>query len=553
MTTAQLRLLLITALAIGLGACGGPGVQVGAPSPPSSPSPPGPPPLPAAPTDVVTYKNDVARTGLNPTETVLTKANVNSSSFGKLRFLATDGRVDAQPLYLSGLTVQGAKHNVVFVASENDSVYAFDADSGATLWNVSLLGAGESPMGPHGCSQITPTIGVTATPVIDRSAATNGAVYVVAASMDNGGSSHQRLHALDVTTGAELFGGPRDITATYAPPGGGTLTFDPGQYAERAALLRSGGMIYTSWTSHCDQPPYTGWVIAYDQSTLAQRGVLNVAAHGTGSTYSTAGPAIWMSGGGPAADAAGKVYVLTGNGAFDINLDAGGFPAGGDYGNSFVQITAGSGGLSVSDYFSPHDTMALSQADTDLGSGGVMLLPDLSDSGGTLRRLAVGAGKDGNIYVVDRSSMGKINPASNAIWQQLSGVLTGGIWSTPAWFNNTVYYGPAGNSMLAFPVSAARLAATPSSRTARAFTYPGSAPAVSANGTANGILWAHENSNPAVLHAYDASDLTRELYNSAQNPARDGLGAGNKFITPTIADGKVFVGTQNGVAVFGLL
>jgi len=511
-------------------------------------------------TDVVTYKNDLARTGQNLTETVLTLANVNATSFGKLRFLSTDGKVDAQPLYLAALTVQGAAHNVVFVATENDSVYAFDADSGAVLWHVSLLGVGETPSGPHACGQIVPVIGITSTPVIDRAAGSHGTIYVVA--MSNSGADHQRLHALDLTSGAELLGGPRDITATYLAPGGGTRTFDPGQYAERAALLLSGGVIYTSWTSHCDISPYTGWVIAYAQSNLAQTAVLNVAPNGTGTGAATAGPAIWMSGGGPGADAAGNIYLLTANGAFETTLDANGFPNQGDYGNSFLKLSTAGGALSVADYFTMSNEVSESQADLDLGSGGEMLLPDLTDSTNTVRHLVVGAGKDGNIYLVDRDAMGKFNALSNnsQIWQQLTHVLgdgsgsVGGIWSTPAYFNRVVYYGPQSGALQAFALVNARLSSSPVSQTSGTFGYPGTAPAVSANGTSNGIVWAHENTSPAVLHAYEASNLAHELYNSSQAAGgRDQFGAGNKYITPTIADGKVFVGTPAGVAVFGLL
>ena len=541
-------------LLAGLGACGGTGTNMnsggGSPSGPSSPTTP---PATGAGTDVVTYKNDLARTGQNLTETVLTPANVNSTSFGQLRFLTTDGKVDAQPLYLSALTVAGAAHNVVFVATENDSVYAFDSDKGSTLWHVSLLGSGETPSGPHGCSQVVPVIGVTATPVIDRSAGAHGALYVVA--MSNAGSDHQRLHALDVTTGAELLGGPTEITASYpAPGGGGTRTFDAGQYEERAALLLSQGTIYTSWTSHCDDAPYTGWVIAYSESTLAQTAVLNVAPNGTGSGPATAGPAIWMSGGGPAADSAGNVYLLAGNGAFETTLNASGFPNLGDYGNSFLKLATTAGSLSVADYFTMSDAPNESAADTDLGSGGTLLLPDMTDAGGTVRHLMVGAGKDGNLYIVNRDSMGKYSSSGNNIWQQLSGALGGGIWSTPAWFNGMLYYGPVGGNLLAFSATNALFAGTPASQTATSFTYPGTAPSVSANGSSNGIVWAHENSNPGVLHAFEAGNLAHELYNSSQaSNARDQFGAGNKFITPVIADGKVFVGTQTGVAVFGLL
>src|SRR3989440_236768 len=426
--------VLCSALIAGLGACSHGGT--------TGSSQPGPGPGPGTSgTDVVTYKNDLARTGQNLTETVLTLANVNASGFGKLRFLATDGRVDAQPLYLAALSLQGAAHNVVFAASENDSVYAFDADSGALLWHVSLLGAGETPSGPHACGQIVPVIGITATPVIDRAAGSHGTLYVVA--MSNSGADHQRLHALDLTTGAELLGGPRDITATYLAPGGGTRTFDPGQYAERAALLLSRGVIYTSWTSHCDSSPYTGWVIAYAQNNLAQTAVLNVAPNGTGTGAATAGPAIWMSGGGPAADAAGNVYLLTGNGAFETTLDGNGFPNRGDYGNSFLKLATGGGSLAVADYFTLYNEQNESAADLDLGSGGALLLPDLTDPGGMLRHLMVGAGKDGNLYVVNRDSMGRFSAASNNIWQQLNGVLGGGGWATPALFNGAPYHGPS--------------------------------------------------------------------------------------------------------------
>ena len=538
--------LPVSALAVALAACVGGGSG-------SSPPPPVPPPPPVGSgTDVVTYKNDPARTGANLTEAVLTPANVKSSSFGKLRFLATDGKVDAQPLYLSGLTVAGASLDVVFVASENDTVYAFDSDTGAVLWQKSLLGAGEMPSDDRGCGQVTPTIGITATPVIDRGAGTHGVIYLVAMSLDGAQSYHQRLHALDVTTGAEQFGGPAEIAAIYPAAGGGSNTFEAGSYEERAALLLLNGALYTTWTSHCDNSPYTGWVIAYSASTLAQTGVLNVAASSAGG-----GPAIWMAGGGPAADSAGNVYVLTANGVFDTALDANGFPSQGDYGNSFVKIATGSGALTVADYFTMYNEVEESNADVDLGSGGIMLLPDLTDSGGATRHLAVGAGKDGNLYVVNRDSMGHFNPGNNAqIWQELSGALPGGIWSTPAWFDGTVYYGPVGGALLAFRVTNALLPSAPSSHSALAFGYPGTAPAVSAHGTADGIVWACESagSGAAVLHAYDAGNLATELYNSTHAAgARDAIGSANKFITPTIADGKVFVAATDGVAVFGLL
>jgi Immunoglobulin domain/PQQ enzyme repeat len=504
----------------------------------------GPPP---AGIDVTTYKYDLNRSGLNPAESTLTLANVASATFGLLRTLSVDGRVDAQPLYLSQLSVAGASHNAVFAATEHDSVYAFDADTGAVLWHVSLLAAGESTSGNQGCSQISPEIGITSTPVIDRSAGAHGTIYAVAMSIDSKSIYHQRLHALDLTTGAELLGGPMEISASY-PTSSGTNSFNPGQHAERAALLLLNGTIYTSWTSHCDGQPYSGWIIAFAQSSLAISGALNVAAN------SSAGPAIWMSGGGPGADAAGNLYLLTANGAFETTLDANGFPGLKDFGNSFLKISSAGAGLSVLDYFAMSNEVAESNADQDLGSGGEMLLPDLTDSSNNVRHLVIGAGKDGNIYLVDRDSMGKFNPSSNNNFQTLSNALPGGIWSTPAYFNGTVYYGDVSGTLKAFAISSAKLVAAPQSQSATQFTFPGTAPSVSASGTANAIVWAHENTNPAVLHAYDAANLANEIYNSNQAAGnRDQFGAGNKYITPIVADGKVFVGTTNSVAVFGLL
>jgi len=499
-------------------------------------------------TDVTTYKNDLNRSGQNLSESALTLTTVTPSTFGLLRTLPVDGKVDAQPLYLSQLSAGGGSFNTVFVATEHDSVYAFDSDSGAVLWHVSLLGTGEIPSDARGCNQVVPEIGVTSTPVIDRAAGAHGTLYVVAMSIDAQSNFHQRLHALDITTGAELLNGPIDISATFPATGTATSSFDPKAYEERAALLLLNGTIYTSWTSHCDIAPYGGWIITYAQSTLARNGALNVAAN------SSAGPAIWMAGGGPAADSSGNIYLLTANGAFETTMDANGFPSGQDFGNSFLKISNASAGLKVLDYFTMFNEVAESNGDVDLGSGGGMLLPDLKDSTSTVRHLMVGAGKDGNIYVVDRDSMGRFNASTNKNYQTLGGVLTGGIWSTPAYFNGTVYYGDVSGTLKAFAISSASLSATPQSQSATQFTYPGTAPSVSANGTANGIVWAHENSSPAVLHAYDAASLAHEIYNSNQAAGnRDQFGAGNKYITPTVADGKVFVGTTNSVAVFGLL
>jgi outer membrane protein assembly factor BamB len=512
------------------------------------PTPPSSPPPSATGSDVLTYKYDLSRSGLNPTEPTLTPANVAPATFGLLRVLSVDGKVDAQPLYVTNVAVAGAPHNAVIVATEHDSLYAFDSDTGASLWKISLLGSGEASSDTHGCGQITPEIGITSTPVIDRGAGAHGTVFVVAMSKDASSAYHQRLHALDLATGAELLQGPVEIAATFPSAGGGTTTFSPGQYAERAALLLTNGTIVTSWTSHCDITPYSGWIIAYAESSLTRTAVLNVGPNGE------AGPAIWMSGGGPAADSAGNIFLLTANGAFETMLDANGFPQHGDFGNSFLKVAMTGGTLTVADYFAMSAEVAESAADRDLGSGGALLLPDMKDAAGTIRHLVVGAGKDGNIYVVDRDSMGKFSASANAIWQQLNRVLPGGIWSTPAYFNGSVYYGDANSTLKAFSITNAKLSGAPQSQSPTEFTFPGTAPSVSANGSANGIVWAHENANPAVLHAYDAANLATELYNSNQAAGgRDHLGPGNKFITPIVADGKVFVAGTGAVAVFGLL
>jgi hypothetical protein len=497
-------------------------------------------------TDVVMSKNDTARSGQNLTESILTPANVNAATFGLLRVLSVDGKVDAQPLYLSHLTLGSSVHNVVFIATEHGSVYAVDADSGATLWHASVLLPGEVTSDTRGCDQVSPEIGITATPVIDRA---HGVIYVVAMSKDSSAIYHQRLHALDVATGAELFAGPKEISATYPISAGGTASFDGGQYEERAALLLSQGVLYTAWTSHCDASPYSGWIIGFDAMTLASKSVLNVAPNSVGR-----GPAIWMAGGGPSADTAGNIYLMTANGAFETTLDAQGFPNGQDYGNSFLKLAASGAALRVADYFTMWNAVAESASDLDLGSSGQLLLPDLADAGKTLRHLVVGAGKDGNIYLVDRDAMGKYNASTNHIWQELDGVLPGGVFSTPAYFNNAVYYADVGGTLKAFGIADAKLSNAPASQTVTTFGYPGTSPSVSANGTLNAILWAPENADPAVLHAYDATNLARELYNSTQAAnGRDRVAAGNKFITATIADGKVFLGTVNSVAVFGLL
>ncbi len=505
--------------------------------------------------DITTYHYDNTRAGLNAQETLLTLKNVNSSTFGLLGVYPVDGKVDAQPLYVGGLQLGNGTANVLYVVTEHDSVYALDAATGAQEWKTSVLGTNENPSDPHNCNQIIPEIGITATPVIDRTHGPHGAIFVVGMSREASGAYHQRLHALDLTTGAELAGSPTEITGSYPGTGAASqnsiVPFDPAQYAERAGLLLLNGTLYTTWTSHCDIAPYTGWVMGYSEATLQQTALLNLTPNGSDGS-------VWMSGYGPSADAAGNIYLLDANGTLDNGFTPNGFPSQGDFGNAIVKLSTGSG-LAVNDFFEPYNTVAESNADVDLGSGGAMLLPDQTDSSGTVRHLLVGAGKDGHIYVGNRDNLGKFNAgASNNsnLYQDLPNALPNGAWSGPAFFNNTVFYAGVGDALKAYPITNALLSTAPASRSAITFGYPGATPAVSANGTTNGIVWALESGtgSAAVLHAYDATNLSHELYNSNQAPNnRDAFGLGNKFITPAISNGMVFVGTPSGVAVFGLL
>src|SRR5579862_3040615 len=491
-------------------------------------------------TDVTTYHNNIERTGLNNTENTLNQGNVNEHTFGLLGSLQVDGLVDAEPLFLSNLSIGGTSHDVVFVVTENDSVYAFDANTRAQLWHdgpSALLPSGENASNePDGCSQIGSEIGITSTPVIDRNQGAHGTMYLVTMSIDGSGGHHHRIHALDVTTGAELLGGPTPISATYPGVGagssGGTLTFNAVQYKERAALLLLNGVIYTTWASHCDVPPYSAWVMGYNESNLHQSVVFNLTPNGANTAGGSYGAgSIWMSGGGPAADPQGNIYVALANGAFETTLNGNGFPSQADYGNALVRMTPGSGTLSVTDYFNMSDTIN--------ESGGVMVVPDQTNSSGGTVHLVTAAGKDGTLYVANRSNMGRFSSSTDNIYQLVSNALPNGVWGVSAYFNGTIYACPKSNTMRAFPISQARVQGA-SSQTSTNFEYPGALPSVSANGTVNGIVWAIENTSPPTLHAYAAGNLQTELYNSSQAPndADHPNGSGNKFVTPMIAMGR---------------
>ena len=492
---------------------------------------------------VVTQHNDNYRTGAQTSETVLTPANVNSAVFGLLTTYAVDGYVYAQPLYVPSVSVPGLGYrNLVFVATEHDSVYAFDADarSNAPIWQQSFIDPDHgitTASTPPG-SGLDNESGITSTPVIDVA---SGTIYVVAATNDNG-TTHHRLHALDIATGADKFGGPVIISATVAGTGdasvNGQITFDAAQHLQRPALLLANGSVYIAFGSYDDRNPYHGWVFQYSASTLAQVAVFNDTPNGSQG-------GVWMSGGGMSADVSGNVYVSIGNGTTD------GQTGGVDWGDAVVKFPAS--GLTISDYFIPYNYADLQTLDYDLGSGSVMLLPD--GQPGPNPNLAIAGRKGGALYLLNRDSLGHFQSGSDSqIVQELNDV-TGDLRSSPAFWNGYVYIGGMNDSMKALQLQNGQLTTSPTSQTVTFFAAPGPpTPAISSNGTSDGIAWALEYSTGnEVLHAYDAADLNTELYNSLLQGTRDFLGMGTKFAVPTIADGKVFVGTAQSLAIFGLL
>jgi hypothetical protein len=498
--------------------------------------------------DVLTYHNDLARTGQNLAETTLTPANVNATDFGQLFTDAVDGPMYAQPLYKSNVAVPGqGTLNLVFAATEHDSVYAFNADSpGPAVWHDSFIdpAAGVTPVPDADLksASIAPEVGITSTPVIDP---TTNTLYVVAFTKEVARTTTsyvQRLHALDLATGAEKFGGPVVIQATAPGSGqggnGSVVSFDPIHENQRPGLLLDNGVVYIAWASFDDNTPYHGWVIGYNAQTLQQVAVFNTTPDG-----GLGG--IWQSGGAPAADAAGNIYVVTGNGTFDAgNTTAPNH----DYGDTYLKLTPTATGLTVASSFTPFNQAVLDARDEDLGSAGPVLLPDQPEA----PPLLIGAGKEGKIYLLNRNALGGFDPSADHVVEELPQSITSA-FDTPAYFNGQVYFGGVGDALKAFTLANGLLSSTPASQSSVVFGYPGTTPSISADGTANGIVWVIENGSPAVLRAYPAGNLATELYDSSQEGSRDQLGKGVKFAAPTVVNGKVYVGTQTGLAVFGLL
>jgi hypothetical protein len=510
----------------------------------------------AAQVNVTTYHYDNSRTGQNTQETILSPLNVNSNQFGKLFSVPVDGDVYAQPLYVANVQVAGTVHNVLYVATEHDSLYAIDADSGAQLWQQSFIdpSSGITPVSSTdvSCPNITPEIGITSTPVIDT---VSGTIYLVTKAKENG-VFVQRLHALDIATHVEKFGGPVVIAATVSGTGQGgkTVSFDPLRNLNRPALLLENGHLVIGWGSHCDYGIYDGWMMSYNALTLTQEAALSMAPNGSEA-------AVWMAGAGAAADSSGNIFLATGNGTYDGSAAM-------DFGDSIVKLgPPGNGTFPVTDWFTPFNQGSLSTGDVDLGSGGVLLLPDLPP-GSSQPHLLVHMGKEGRIYLVNRDNMGQycsgcINTDIQIV-QEIPGA-SNGIWGAPAYWNGYLYW-VSGNddgtsdTLKAFSFNAnssGLLSTSPTSQSQQAFVYATGPPTISANGNANGVLWLLDNTIYAanqVLYAFDASNVANMLYNSNQAANnRDVPGGVVRFTTPVVANGKLYVGSHAAVSAYGLL
>jgi hypothetical protein len=505
--------------------------------------------------NVWTYRNDNARTGQNLNEILLTPSNVNTNSFGRLFFHNVDGAIYAQPLYVANLQIPGkGTHNVVFIATEHNSVYAFDADNNTGINSVPLWRANFLSLAPSVSAvpsedefgTIPPEIGITGTPVIDLASRT---LYVDVATKELGidrWEYYHRLHALDLQTGAEKFGGPVVVEATArgtgtGSDGDGIIAFDAYRQLQRSGLCLMNGIVYIAYASYADAGNFHGWVVGYDAQTLQLRGAFNNTANGHKG-------GIWQSGAAPAADANGSLYFLSGDGSFSAEQ--------GNYGNSILKLAMNEEELQLLDYFTPFNQLALDIGDVDLGSGGAVLLPD---SVGTPahQHLLVGSGKEGKIYLLDRDNLGQYNGTDDNQAVQTLANLVSPTFGVPAYFNNHLYYVGIGDFLKSIRITNAQLVSPPETKSISKFGYPGGSPSVSAKGTNNAIIWVlrsdmAEFRGRATLHAFDANNVSKELYNSSQAGSRDDPGGGIKFTVPTVANGKVYVGTASRLAVYGL-
>lgn len=523
---------------------------------------------------VLTYHNNLSRDGTNTHEFALTPSNVNTATFGKLFSCQADGAIYAQPLWVPNLTMAASSYNVVIVATQHESIYAFDADATPckTLWHINLIdsahggtpgetsvpSAGAGALIGSGYGDISPEVGITGTPVIDPITNT---LYVVSKSVNVSTQFFQRLHAIDITTGNERVT-PQAIDASISVSGtgagsvAGQVAFDPRNESQRPGLVLSNAVVYVAWASHEDHDPYHGWVIGFSASTLAPviNAVFNSTPNQVGTlSYSRGG--IWMGGGAPAVDSAGNLFFITGNGTFDANT------GGSNYGDSVVRLSTASG-LSVADYFTPLDQASLDANDTDFGSGAATILVD--QPAGPVTHLVIGGGKQGNLFLLDRDNMGKFSTSTNNVIQTVN--LGNSIFATPVFWQNSLYVAGVGAlRQFAFNSTTGKFNGAPFSQSSTSYRFPGATPSESSSGATNGIIWALDNSlyctpqspgcGAAVLHAYDATNLAIELWNSSQAAAnRDLAGHAVKFTVPTVANGKVYVGTRgNDSSVLGEL
>jgi hypothetical protein len=525
-------------------------------------------------TGVLTYHNNLSRDGTNTHEFALTLSNVNTSTFGKLFSCQADGAIYAQPLWVPNLTVAGSSHNVIIVGTQHESLYAFDADSTPcrTLWHVNLIdsahggtsgeasvpSAGAGALVGSGYGDISPEVGITGTPVIDP---TTNTLYVVSKSVNTSTQFFQRLHAIDLTTGNERVA-PYSIDSSISVSGtgagsiAGKVPFDPRNENQRPGIVLSNAVVYVAWASHEDHDPYHGWVIGFSASTLVPvaKAVFNTTPNQVGTlTYSRGG--IWMGGGAPAVDSTGSLFFITGNGTFDANS------GGANYGDSVVRLSTASG-LSVADYFTPLDQASLDANDTDFGSGAATILVD--QPSGPVTHLVIGGGKQGTLFLLNRDNLGKFSSSVNNVIQTVN--LGNSIFATPVFWQNNLYVAGVGPlRQFVFNSATGKFNGAPFSQSSTSYRFPGATPSVSSNGAVNGIIWALDNGlyctpqspgcGATVLHAYDATNLAIELWNSSQAAAnRDLAGHAVKFTVPTVANGKVYVGTRgNDSSVFGEL
>ncbi|HXO60548.1 MAG TPA: hypothetical protein VN850_01945 [Candidatus Acidoferrales bacterium] len=479
---------------------------------------------------VFTYHNDLSRDGVNSQEYALNTSTVKAATFGKRFACAIDASAYAQPLWVANVTIGGGTHNVLVAATQHDTVYAFDADASPcqTYWSKSLLASGETWVSSVDVNSddLAPDIGIVGTPVIDPATKT---IYLVSKSKTTGATPtfHQRLHALSLIDGSEKFNGPQEIAFTS-----GGNTFDPLRQNQRAGLALVNGVVYVAYASHGDVNTYYGWIVGYSASSLAQVSVFNddpVSSYG----------GIWMSGGAPAADSSNNLYVITGNGEFDGITQ---------YGDSFLKLSTGSS-MGVLSFFAPSDQATLSSLDHDLGAGGAAILID--QPSGPVPHLVIGGGKEGKLYLLNRDNLGgNTGTDSGAVQTFAAG---NGIFATPAFWQNTLYLGMAFDHVKAysFSTTSGTFNSAPASQSANIFGFPGSTPSISSQGSSNGVVWAIENVGTAVLHAYDPTNLGTDLWNSATNSA-DQAGQAVKFTVPTVANGKVYVGTAGEISVYGL-